>query len=559
MRNKIIIIKIFFHFTALTLLFSCTERKKETLGENEYYACSMDPQVLEKQPGMCPICKMPLAKITLDKNQMHIVKLNKEQMKLANVKVDSVKMSSIGKETILNGVFAVNQNKTEQISSRVSGRIEKLYHKIVGEDIKAGEPAYDLYSQDLYLAQEEYLIAIEKSELLGGKSIISASKNKLLLWGLTEKQISDLEKSKEAKISNAIYSSVSGTITEIPMKEGDIVMEGAKIYKLADLSTLWVEAQIYSNELSILQEGIEVEIVPDAFPDEAMKGKIIFANPELQAQSKINLVRAEVKNPNGKFKVGMQAYVIHHSEEKKAIVLPVDAVIRDSKQSVVWVQNKDGGFESRKVQTGIENKYRIEIISGLNVNEKVVVSGAYLINSEFVFKMGMMPMDMKMGDMKMNDSKPDEMNMPINNPVEKIPLENKNETKSVDKKLKIRTSDNDANEMKTSGNETIYTVQIIISGKKIPKSSSQFKELNDIHEYSEEGIYKYTTGKFTLMDSAIVLKKKLRDSGFPQAFIVVFQNGKRNNASTKNSKIGKIKNNFYFLLKCTLILEISFL
>lgn len=514
---------------------SCNNKPKEVLGENEYYACSMDPQVLEKQMGMCPICKMALAKITLDKNQMHIIKLNAEQIKLANIKVDSVKMSSIGKETVMNGVFAVNQNKTEQISARVNGRMDKLYHKVIGEEIKAGEPVYDLYSRDLYLAQEEYLIAIEQSELLGGKSIISASKNKLLLWGFSEKQVSQLEKSKEARITNTIYSSVSGTIVEIPQKEGDIVAEGTKIYKLADLNTLWVETQVYSNEMGLLSDGKNVEVVPDAFPEEAAEGTIVFANPELQGQSKINLVRVEVKNPNGKFKVGMQAYVIHHTEEKKAIVLPVDAVVRDSKQSVVWVQNKEGGFESRKVETGIENKYRIEIVSGLKEGEKVAVSGAYLINSEYVFKRGMMPMgDMKMDSMSPDSHREEEMKVTGDKPVEEMETMkgNTNEKKQVRDKEAENVS-----ALNISDNEIIYTVQITISGKKISKSSPMFKGLKNVHEYFENGIYKYTVGKFTAMDSAIAMKKQLRGSDFPQAFVIVFENGKRNNTSTNKSNL----------------------
>jgi len=113
-------------------------------------------------------------------------------------------------------------------------------------------------------------------------------------------------------------------------------------------------------------------------------------------------VRMEVKNPGGKFKPGMQVYVIHHADEKKAIVLPVDAVIRDSKHAVVWIQHKEGGFEMRPVETGIENKFKIEIVSGLKVGEKVLISGAYLINSEYIFKRGMMPKhDMPMEGMKM--------------------------------------------------------------------------------------------------------------------------------------------------------------
>ena len=376
----------------LALAFtSCNHGPKEKIGDNEYYVCSMDPQVMEKQPGSCPICKMPLAKVVIDKSRMDIIRLSEEQLKLANVKTDSVTVSTIGKETILNGVFAINQNASEQISARINGRIEKLYHKIVGEEIRSGEPVFDLYSRELFLAQEEFITAIENPEMLGGKSTISASRNKLLLWGMTDTQISELEKTRQAKITTTIFSPADGTITEIPVKEGDIVNEGEKIIQISDLSMLWVEAQMYSNELQLLNEGKKVEVVPDAYPQDVVEGMITFSNPEFQAGSKINLVRVEVKNPGGKYKPGMQAYITHHSEEKKAIVLPADAVIRSEKNSVVWIQNKQGGFEPRIVETGIENKFRIEIKKGISAGEKAVVSGAYLINSEYIFKLGMVP------------------------------------------------------------------------------------------------------------------------------------------------------------------------
>jgi Cu(I)/Ag(I) efflux system membrane fusion protein len=366
----------------------------------------MDPQVMEKQNVLCPICKMALTKTVIDKTQLNIVKLNADQMKLGNIRVDTVRKSSIGKETILNGVFKVNQNKTEQISSRISGRIEKLYHKIPGEEIRNGEAVYDLYSQELLLAQEEYLIAIDKAKLLGGESFISATKNKLLLWGLSEKQISNLEETKRANITITFYSKVSGTITEISVHEGDIVIEGAKIYQLADLTSLWVEAQIYSNELALLTAGKKVEIAPQGLPEETTEGEITFYNPELQAQTKINIVRIEVDNSRKKFKPGMEANVIHHADDIEAIVVPADAVIHDAKGAVVWIQNSKGGFESRKVDTGTENKNKIEIRNGLYEGERVVTSGAYLINSEYIFKRGMLPAG-DMGGMKMDGMKMD--------------------------------------------------------------------------------------------------------------------------------------------------------
>jgi membrane fusion protein, copper/silver efflux system len=382
-------------FLALGLLFfaACNNKPKEVLAENEFYVCSMDPQVLEKQSGICPICKMPLTKTVIDKTQMKIVKLNAEQIRLANIKVDTLQMTAIGKETVLNGVFAVNQDKTEQLSARIDGRIEKLYYKIAGEVVKPGFPAFDLYSIPLKQAQDEYLLALEKSNRIGGESFVTASKNKLLLWGLNEKQITELETTRQSKVVSTIYFSSGGTVIEIQQKEGDVVSEGMGIYRIADLSTVWVEAQVYSNELGILEEGKKVEVVPESFPEEVFEGTITFSNPEVRPNTRTSIVRIEVKNPDGKFKPGMLASVIHRTDEKEAIVLPIDAVIRDSKRSVVWVQNKEGGFESRVVETGIENKFRVEIRSGLSEGDIVAVSGAYLINSEYVFKTGMMPME----------------------------------------------------------------------------------------------------------------------------------------------------------------------
>ncbi len=352
---------------------------------------------MEKQPGPCPICKMPLAKITIDPTQMNVIKLNAQQIKLAGIKTEKASISNIGKETILSGTFNINQNHTSQISSKIDGRIERLYHKITGEEIGEGEPVFDLYSRELLLTEEEFLTNLDKPNGGIAENMVQASKNKLRLWGLTETQISNLEKNKEAKITNTIFSKTSGTIIEIPVREGDFVKEGTRIYKLADLKKLWVEAQVYSTEIELLREGTSVEIIPESMPEEVMDGKISFSNPGFQNESKILLARIEVNNIQKKFKPGMEARIIHQTKEKKALVLPSDAVIRSGKHSQVWIQTQKGSFEVRMVETGIENNDKIEIVSGVTEGDDVVVKGAYLINSEYIFRKGMMPM----GDMKM--------------------------------------------------------------------------------------------------------------------------------------------------------------
>ena len=385
---------IFLVLVFCLLLISCNRKPKETIGENEFYTCSMDPQVMEKQMGMCPICKMPLTKVVIDKSQLHLIKLSDEQIKLGNIKTDTIKTDNIWDEKTLTGVFAINQSLQEQISSRFNGRIEKLYFKIPGQEIKAGDLVYEVYSRELMQAEEEYLFALDKAKAfsVNSSSLIESARNKLLLWGLTEKQINDLEESKQAKITNPIYSNASGTAIEILFKEGDYINEGSTIFKLADLSSLWVEAQVYASELDLISEGTKLEVIPEAFPEEVMTGEVEFSNPEFQPETKINLVRVKVSNARKKFIPGMMAFVVIKSKPKPGIVLPLDAVIQNGKKSHVWIRNADGSFEAKEVHTGIQTKTKIQIMDGLNPGAVVVVSGAYLIYSDYVFKRGKYPL-----------------------------------------------------------------------------------------------------------------------------------------------------------------------
>jgi Cu(I)/Ag(I) efflux system membrane fusion protein len=376
----------FFISILLLILVSCNNKPKEVLGANEFYVCSMDPQVMEKQPGLCPICKMQLTKAIIDNSQMNLLKLSDEQIKLGNIKTDTVKMGSIWDEKTLTGTFTVNQNLVQQISSRFNGRIEKLYYKIPGQQVKEGDLIYEVYSRELMLAEEEFLSA-------SSTSLIESAKNRLLLWGLNDSQIEKLSRENEAKIVNPIYSKVSGTITEIPYKEGDYINEGSTIFKLADLSSLWVEAQAYTSDLNTLNLGDKVQISTEAFPDEIIEGTVDFSNPELQSESKINLIRIKISNTQRKFIPGMMAFVVLKSKPHPAITLPVDAVLQNGKFSHVWIRNKDGSFEARKVEIGIQTQAQIEIISGLNENEMVVTSGAYLLYSDYVFKRGQYPLE----------------------------------------------------------------------------------------------------------------------------------------------------------------------
>jgi Cu(I)/Ag(I) efflux system membrane fusion protein len=390
MKNRILISIV---FGLILTLFSCAKKEKQ-VEENVFYTCSMDPQVMEKHPGKCPICHMQLTKtvITNDANSQTL-KLSKSQVQLANIRTDTVKLRSIGQERYLTGTVALNGNNTLLLSAKVAGRIDKLHVKSIGEDIKPGELIYELYSEELLTAEEDYLLAAQKKNSTPElNDFENMAKNKLLLWGMTEKQIENLRAKNKPELSVPIYSKIGGTVTAISVREGDYITEGTTILSIADVHSLWVEAQVYASESGLIHMQDPVEISLPAYPDNKIKGIISFVNPELVNDSKVNLVRIEIQNPDCLIKPGMMANVSLVSNKKTTLSMPVDAVLQDEKGATVWVQNPDGSYEVRMVTMGLENAAFVEIVSGLKAGEKIVVSGTYLLNSEYVFKKGNDPM-----------------------------------------------------------------------------------------------------------------------------------------------------------------------
>lgn len=386
------------------LLFACKVKKAEVpVDPDVYYTCSMDPQVKENKPGKCPVCKMELTPARKSSGTvMDEIELSEQQVQLGNILMDTIRSGPIGDQVVLNATLNFDQLNENAVSSRVMGRVEKLYFKNIGDHVSKGTKLFDLYSEELNNAKQEYLLQLEKQKTLDNSVIdfnqlIESAKNKLLLWGMSEFQIMELTKNKKADPLTSFYSNAGGYITAMDVKEGDYVTEGGTVVRLADLSTLWAEAQVYSSQLSFIdKDGQAIVQFPDMQGKE-VKGKIEFLNPEINADTRINLVRVTIPNPGNLLKPGMQAYVIIKNREHSSLSLPTDAVIRDSRGASVWVQISGHKFKYKMVEIGLENNDRVEIKSGLKDGDVVVISGAYLLNSEYIFKIGSTPMEgMKM-------------------------------------------------------------------------------------------------------------------------------------------------------------------
>jgi membrane fusion protein, copper/silver efflux system len=378
--------------------FTSCGNKKPVKIEDVFYTCSMDPQVVSEKPGNCPICGMTLTPVTKSSvKDSDDIELSAQQIQLGSILLDTIRTGNIGNEMELTGTLNINASQIVSVNARVMGRIEKLYAKTTGDYVVKGSRLYELYSEELNNAKQEYIAAMQRRSLFKDQSLIDfedlleSARNKLQLWGMTEAQIKALENTKQAPLTTTFYSTENGYVTSLEVTEGGYVMEGGIIVQLVNLSTLWAEAQVYTTQLYQIPKGAAATVYISGM-DKHINGKIEFANPEVAAESRINLLRVVIPNNGNQLKPGMPVFVKVQTANRHSLTLPTDAVIRDANGATVWIQAGKNKFRSQMVTTGLAGNGLTEITSGLKEGDAVVVRGTYLLHSEFIFKRGADPM-----------------------------------------------------------------------------------------------------------------------------------------------------------------------
>ncbi|SRX55056.1 efflux RND transporter periplasmic adaptor subunit [Aequorivita sp. CIP111184] len=359
----------------------------EEIASNQMWTCSMHPQIMQPEPGDCPICGMDLipAETGADGLNANEIKMTDNAMALANIQTSVVGQGQMGNNTLkLSGKIKANEESNAVQVTYFGGRIEKLYVNSTGERVGAGQRLATIYSPELVAAQQELLTASSLKE--SQPELYKAVRNKLKLWKLSEKQINAIESAGKVQENFPVYATVSGTVTDKMVEEGDYLKQGQPLYKIANLNTVWAEFDAYENQIASLKKGQTIKVTTNAYRNEVFDAKVSFVDPLLNSATRTIIVRAVLDNKNDLFKPGMFVEGIIEGTQTKTentVSVPATAVMWTGERSVVYVKTNpnEAIFEMREVLLGNANGDSYVILGGLENGDVVVTNGTFTVDA----------------------------------------------------------------------------------------------------------------------------------------------------------------------------------
>lgn len=410
-------------------------------GEIEYWTCTMHPSVRLKDPGTCPICKMDLVPVMkrvnvpnespsmeteekegtqkqeateetqgtqgIDhsrhgagipvvkddvKESKSIFKVSPERQQIIGVKTEPVTVRPLEKAIRTVGMVELDETKITYVHTKISGWIEKVFVNFTLQHVKKGEPLFSIYSPELVSTQEEYILALRSKEILGdnqfpeiangANSLVDSTRRRLQLWDISEYQIREIERTGKVQKSLIINSPVTGYVTEKNAFDNMYVEPNTRVYTIADHSVVWVDADIYENEISLVKPGQEATMTVNSHPGEEFRGKILYLLPHLESATRTAKTRMEFQNLDLKLLPKMYANVEIDIPLGEKLTVPESAVLRTGKQDIVFVDKGEGKLEMRRVELGQKAEGNYEVLRGLREGEMVVSRANFLIDAE---------------------------------------------------------------------------------------------------------------------------------------------------------------------------------
>ena len=365
-----------------------TEHDHNKVAENnQMWTCSMHPQIMQPEPGDCPICGMDLipAESGAEGLLADQFKLTENAMALANIQTTLVNGGTVnGNAFRLSGKIVENEESNAVQVSYFSGRIEHLNVSFTGEEIRKGQLLATIYSPELYAAQQELITSITLKQ--SQPALYEAVRNKLKLWKLSESQINKIETSGKVLEDFPVYATVSGTVSEKLVEQGDYIKQGQPLLKITKLNTVWANFDVYENQIDLFRKGQEMTITTNAHSNKEFKGKVSFIDPVLDTQTRTVKLRVVLNNADNLLKPGM--FVEGKIEAVPpamgtALNIPSSAVLWTGERSVVYIKSNPEKpvFEMREVKLGNHIGENYEVLNGLDNGDEIVTHGTFTIDA----------------------------------------------------------------------------------------------------------------------------------------------------------------------------------
>ncbi len=361
-----------------------------------YWKAPMDPSYVRDTPGKSPMGMdlVPECPSSAAATPTGVVAIDPTTIQNIGVRTTPVERRPLGRSVRAVGRVAYDERRVAHVHTKVQGWVEKLLVDFVGQEVERGQPLLEIYSPELVATQEELLLAARYREATeaspfedvrgSGESLFDATKRRLALWDIPDRDVARLLETGEVERTLTLYAPASGVITRLGVRTGMEVVPNTHLYTIADLSRVWVLAEVYESELPWLEVGQKATVELASLPGRAMAGELTYIAPFLDPKTRTAEVRLELDNSERELKPEMFGNVLIEGEPiSDAIAIPADAVIRSGTRTIVVVALGDGRFEPREIELGLDaGDAGLEVRTGLEPGEDVVVSSQFLIDSE---------------------------------------------------------------------------------------------------------------------------------------------------------------------------------
>lgn len=359
-----------------------------------YWRSPMDATFVSDKPGKDRMGMELVPVYEGDEQEARgVVRIDRGTVQKIGVRTARVTRRPVSREIRTVGIVTYDETRLVHVHTKVNGWLQELYADFTGEFVRKGQPLFSIYSPELVSTQQEYLLALKAQRYLadspvpeiagGAQDLLQSTRERLRLFDIREEHLKELVASGQPSTTLDLHAPIDGFVTEKMALEGMYVTPAMKLYTIADLSHVWIDADVYEYEVPLVREGQAATVTSAYDPGQVLHGRVAYVYPYLDPKTRTVKVRLDFTNPNLRLKPDMYVDVkLETGQPVTSVAVPKEAVLRTGKRDVVFIDLGDGRFQSREVELGIEAPEYYQVLSGLSEGDVVVVSAQFLLDSE---------------------------------------------------------------------------------------------------------------------------------------------------------------------------------